>query len=142
VQISDFCRFGGNFHYKSKYPNGTLKQWDVMDSNSDERIMRELRDNGPGVVMIHGNETILQHYVSGVFNPSNCSTLVNHSVQVVGWGSENGKDYWIIKNSWGTHWGESGFFRLARGKNLCGFNIWYFYPILQNAKFINKSADF
>ena len=42
---------------------------------------------------------------------------LDHEVSVIGWGIENGEKYWIISNSWGQHWGVSGFFRLIRGVN-------------------------
>lgn len=42
-----------------------------------------------------------------------------HAVEIIGWGTENNKDFWIIKNSWGTEWGDGGYFRMVRGINNC-----------------------
>jgi hypothetical protein len=58
-----------------------------------------------------------QHYSSGVFNGP-CGTQINHAILAVGYTSA----YWIVKNSWGTGWGSSGYIYMARGKNLCGVN--------------------
>lgn len=61
---------------------------------------------------------VLKHYKSGIIQPKDCDTYNTHCVLLVGYGSENGQDYWIVKNSWGPEWGEEGYMRLARFDNL------------------------
>jgi cathepsin L len=53
-------------------------------------------------------------YSSGIYNCTNATLDIDHAVQLVGYGSENGQDYWIVRNSWGTSWGENGYIRLLR----------------------------
>ena len=52
------------------------------------------------------------------------SQKINHAVLVVGYGTNaQGEDYWIVKNSWGTNWGDNGFFKIRRGNNECGIEM-------------------
>jgi C1A family cysteine protease len=73
-------------------------------------------------------------YKGGIISSSSCGTNVDHAVNLVGYGSENGKDFWIVRNSWGTSWGEKGYFRVARsdkdGPGVCGILKMSSYPIL------------
>ena len=51
----------------------------------------------------------------------------NHGVVVVGYGTDRGRDFWMIRNSWGPNWGEAGYFRMARGKNMCNILSMAYY---------------
>lgn len=86
---------------------------------------------GPVSVGIDGLLQTLRFYKSGIYFDEKCSNrIVNHCVLVVGYGEENGQEYWIIRNSWGPQWGENGYFRLARNAgNHCGIGVDGAYPI-------------
>jgi cathepsin H len=71
-------------------------------------------------------------YKSGVYMDPACKNGpmdVNHAVLAVGYGTEGGQDYWIIKNSWGAAWGDNGYFKMARGINQCGIQNCNSYPM-------------
>ena len=69
------------------------------------------------VVAAHDN---FNRYKGGVFSGCSKWKKLNHAVVVVGYGTEDGVDYWLVKNSWGTSWGEQGFIKIQRGVNMCG----------------------
>jgi len=62
----------------------------------------------------------LRNYTSGIFVDKTGRVEEDHDVSITGWGEENGTKYWIIRNSWGSYWGEGGTFRLIRGINNLG----------------------
>lgn len=79
--------------------------------------------------------TYLQLYHDGIFDGGDCkrnSSYTNHAVLIVGYGSKDGKDYWIVKNSWGENWGRNGYFFMERNKNspsgLCSINTKAYLP--------------
>ena len=59
-------------------------------------------------------------YRGGIYAGCSSSPATNHVVAVVGYGTDNGVDYWLVKNSWGSEWGEKGYIRIKRGKKMCG----------------------
>jgi len=70
--------------------------------------------------------------VSSDYIKSNCKyTSSTHTIAVVGYGTLNGKDYWLIKNSWGTAWGDNGYIKLERGVGACGIGRKVAYPICE-----------
>jgi cathepsin F len=91
----------------------------------DESQIRQLLfENGPYAIAI--NATPLQFYFWGIFDPyfdfiCNPQEL-NHGVLLVGYGIDRGYPYWIVKNSWGSHWGERGYFRIIANKGACGMD--------------------
>merc|ERR1711988_365750 len=70
----------------------------------------------PVSVAIEADKSAFQLYKGGVLDSSGCGTQLDHGVLVVGYGTDNGKDYWKVKNSWGSTWGEEGYIRMLRGK--------------------------
>jgi len=82
----------------------------------EENMMQELFQRGPiscGIAV----PDALENYTSGIFNDTTGDLNVVHGISVVGWGVEAGEKYWTVRNSWGSHWGEQGFFRVVRGTN-------------------------
>lgn len=95
-----------------------FSNWSMIASD-EKKMQQALYDMGPLSVAVDAENW--SYYSGGIYD-SSCTTNLDHGVTLVGWGTENGKDYWIIKNSWGKNWGKSGYIWLARGKNKCGVN--------------------
>lgn len=101
--------------------------------SGDERALQEaVATIGPISVSIDASEQTFQFYANGIYdNPLCSSENLGHAVLLVGYGTENGLDYWLIKNSWGTEWGNDGYVKIARNKNnLCGISTQASYPLV------------
>ncbi|KAK9893082.1 hypothetical protein WA026_023646 [Henosepilachna vigintioctopunctata] len=96
--------------------------------NGDENsIQQAVASKGPVSIAIDASSE-LQNYHSGVLDDGTCTSNVNHAVLAVGYGEENGSPFWIIKNSWGSNWGENGYYRLVRNRSACGITTMPSYP--------------
>ncbi|CAF1234420.1 unnamed protein product [Rotaria sordida] len=128
---------GVRLSYNSTY---TL-DYERLPTGNEEYMKKTVYERGPIVVYFNcglrtGNDTILReasnkfdHYASGIFNVPGCPTNrnLNHAPVVVGYGTENGIDYWKVKNSWGADWGENGYIKVKRNDNMCGIATSPFY---------------
>jgi cathepsin X len=82
-----------------------------------QKIMAEIQSRGPVAAGI--DATVLEDYTGGIITVTQPSSI-NHIISIVGYGTSNGTDYWIGRNSWGQYWGEGGWFRIVRGRNALG----------------------
>jgi len=103
----------------------------VLATNDYTALMTAVSTQGPIAISVAAGGAGWQLYGGGVysdsgaFHPFLCNFVVDHAVQLVGYGTDNNKMYWIVRNSWGAGWGESGFMRVERhgeGKEPCGMD--------------------
>ncbi|KAM6106543.1 cathepsin S-like [Pterocles gutturalis] len=98
----------------------------------DEAVLKDAVANvGPVSVSIDASQPTFFLYKAGIYRDPSCSQVGNHAVLVVGYGSLDGEDYWLVKNSWGMHFGEQGYVRMARNRgNHCGIASFGAYPLI------------
>ena len=79
----------------------------------------------PVSVLVEADKMVFQTYTTGVLNSTKCGTNLDHAVLAVGYGTEDGQDYWLVKNSWNTTWGDQGYIKLAivDGDGICGVQM-------------------
>jgi len=106
----------------------------VTPKKDEAALMAAVAAVGPISVAIHvpeSPEMSFFFYESGIYSNALCTGTANHAVLLVGYGTENGTDYWIIKNSWAATWGENGYMRIARNKNnMCSIANNPCYPLV------------
>lgn len=100
-------------------------------ANNENRLQAAVAQQ-PVSVAIDAGGFEFQLYSSGIFSGS-CGDQLNHGVAAVGYGESSGRKYWLVKNSWGRDWGESGYIRMRRGsgnkKGICGIAMEPSYPV-------------
>ncbi|KAL8459076.1 hypothetical protein ACS0TY_035680 [Phlomoides rotata] len=109
----------------------TIDSYADVPSKNEKKLQQAVATQ-PISVGICGSDSSFQLYSRGIFTGP-CSTSLDHAVLIVGYDSQDGKDYWIVKNSWGKSWGISGYIHMQRNtgnaEGVCGINMLASYPI-------------
>uniref|UniRef100_A0A7M5WLH9 Uncharacterized protein n=1 Tax=Clytia hemisphaerica TaxID=252671 RepID=A0A7M5WLH9_9CNID len=108
----------------------TCTGWADLLKGDESALQKAVALTGPIAVGFDASHRSFQFYSSGVYSEPDCSaSQIDHTALVVGYGSEDGTDYWIVKNSWGTSWGEKGYVKMRRNfNNMCGIATMASYP--------------
>ncbi|EYC40335.1 hypothetical protein Y032_0619g733 [Ancylostoma ceylanicum] len=118
-----FCQKG----YPKPYEEDKIQGKRPYILPKDEAAIRkDIMMNGPVVasMRVYGD---FSYYRGGIYKHTAGAFRGGHAVKILGWGTENGTDYWIVANSWNTNWGEdNGFFRILRGTNHCNIEDFVF----------------
>merc|ERR1712160_132240 len=108
---------------EADYPYTSVKATGyAMVTPNDSAQLKAALDKGPVSVAIEADKIAFQAYQSGVLTGSACGTQLDHGVLAVGYGTENGTPYYLVKNSWGATWGAAGYIKIGieSGAGVCG----------------------
>lgn len=109
-------------------PAVTITGHEDVEPGSEDALLEAVSQQ-PVSVAIEADQTAFQMYSSGVFSSTACGKQLDHGVLAVGYGtSEDGRDYWKVKNSWGQSWGMDGYILMERGIDICGIADSASYP--------------
>ena len=84
---------------------------------SDQVSLKEAVSIRPVAIAIEADTRYFQSYSSGILTSDTCGTNLDHGVLIVGYGEDSGQKYWLVKNSWGTSWGDGGYLKIARSES-------------------------
>ncbi|XP_074293575.1 cysteine proteinase COT44-like [Silene latifolia] len=124
----DGCGRPGNMKYAYNY----IAENGFSDFPSGENLLMQALNVQPISVGIESHANGFNHYSGGIYD-GGCGTNLNHAVTAIGHGRDaaSGKNYWLIKNSWGASWGENGYMRLLRDERVCPLTLDCSYPVIE-----------
>ena len=114
----------------------TVKSCADVPANN-QVLLKEAVNKGPVSIAIEADTKVFQSYSKGVITSASCGTNLDHGVLIVGYGTEpdSGIDYWLVKNSWSSSWGENGYVKIQRTDSvndagICGIAMQASFPVV------------
>jgi len=109
----------GNCAFNSADVVETISSWTYVTQSSDETQMQNyLYTNGPLSVCV--DASTWQYYNGGIIMAGTCGNSLDHCVMITGYGNQSGTNFWWVRNSWGTDWGQAGYLQVQMGSDVCG----------------------
>ncbi|KAL4204680.1 hypothetical protein AMTRI_Chr01g111120 [Amborella trichopoda] len=116
---------------RASYHAASIRGYREVPANNENELLKAVVQQ-PVSVAIDASGYAFQFYKGGIFSGA-CGTELNHGVTAVGYGAQDGKLHWLVKNSWGSRWGEGGYVRMERNignkEGICGISMMASYPL-------------
>jgi len=114
--------------YEKDKVKARISKYFQVPPGDEEECARAIAENGPLANAVDANTASFMYYTAGIYDDPDCKKNVDHGIAIVGYGvDDTNNPFWVLKNSWGWNWGENGYIRIARGKDLCGVSQDCFY---------------
>ncbi|XP_008298910.1 cathepsin S-like [Stegastes partitus] len=121
----------GHCQYRPQYRAANCSGFVFLPDGDEHALKVALANVGPVSVAVDVSSPKFLFYRHGVYQDDACSHNVSHAMLAVGYGTERGEDYWLVKNSWGVAYGDDGYIKMARNRqSQCGIADYACYPVV------------